>query len=166
MTATEAAKAIRTELKREHGWTGRDVSVRADYYSMGSAVRVKVRNPDVDFATVRRIAEGYARVRRCEYTHEILGGGNMYVTVSISREAEDALAARFEDAVAAAMSNFTEGERSSSLYPVEGSNALVGSGQYGDALTVWIEGRRVEQFWWSDHRGAAVYIATHDGNDD
>lgn len=87
-----AAKIIRSELRRVHGWTSRDVSVRIDRYSMGSSIRVSIRRLDIPLAEVERIAGRHERVRYCQVTGEILSGGNMYVSTSYSHEALDAAA--------------------------------------------------------------------------
>jgi hypothetical protein len=75
-----AAKQIRAALKAK-GWNSKAVSVRVDRYSMGSSIHVKVKSPDVDMATVKAIAERYQRVDRCEYSGEILSGGNRFIFI-------------------------------------------------------------------------------------
>lgn len=92
MTTTEAAAQIRKTLKA-HGWTSRDVSVRSDLYSMGSTIRVLVKSPAVDMATVRDIAEKFSRVSRCEATGEILNGGNRFVEIDWARPVVEAISA-------------------------------------------------------------------------
>jgi hypothetical protein len=98
MNATESAAAIRVEYKRK-GWTPKDVSVRSEYFSMGEAVRITIKSAAVPLRDARAIAEKYDRMRRCEYSGEILSGGNLYVSVSVSEEARKAKAAQFVPAV-------------------------------------------------------------------
>lgn len=89
-TTKEAAAALRKTLKAA-GLNAHKVSVRTDYYSMGSALRVTVRDPAVPLATVRGLATAQERIDRCEVTGEILNGGNRYVEVSYSHEARASL---------------------------------------------------------------------------
>ena len=84
ISATDAAKIIRETLKRL-GWSNRAVSVRADYFSMGSAIRVEVKRADVPLNIVRAIARSFERISRCEYSGEILSGGNMYISCRYNR---------------------------------------------------------------------------------
>src|SRR5690242_8810015 len=83
---TARAAAIRAALKAQHGWTSRDVSVRAESFSMGSALRVKIKNPAVSLTAVRVIAREFETVSRCEQTGEVLSGGNTYLDVEYSYE--------------------------------------------------------------------------------
>lgn len=86
----EAARA-RAMLKRA-GYTQRQVSVRRPYY--GSIV-LTIRTGSIDVATVHEIAESVKRVRICEFTGEVLQGGNTYTRVEYTPEAERELAAPF-----------------------------------------------------------------------
>ena len=81
MSAKEIAAEIRKDLKKL-GYTPRQVSVRSEYFSMGSSVSITVKDITCDFDAIDRIARSYERIRRCEYTGEILSGGNTYVSVS------------------------------------------------------------------------------------
>ncbi len=92
MSTKERAAAIRAELKA-HGWKPRDVSVRADHFSMGSAVRVTIKNPAVPPSLVKSIAEPHERIARCSRTGEILSGGNTYITVGYDHDTLKAMAA-------------------------------------------------------------------------
>lgn len=86
-TPAQDAATIRAELKRR-GWTSRDVSVRAESFSMGSAVRLTVKRPGIPVAVVEQIARDIAeKIDRCEITGEILSGGNRYVSASLDGEA-------------------------------------------------------------------------------
>mgnify|MGYP001236011733 CR=1 FL=1 len=78
-SATEIAKSIREELKRKQ-ISSRQVSVTSEYFSMGQAVRVSIKNESVNPELVKSIAEPYSRIDRDSFG-EILGGGNTYITI-------------------------------------------------------------------------------------
>jgi hypothetical protein len=80
VSVKESAAIVRNALKAELGLTSRQVSVRADSFSMGSAVRVSIKAP-VSREKVEQIANGQQRISYCEYSGEVLSGGNRYVTV-------------------------------------------------------------------------------------
>jgi hypothetical protein len=121
MTTTEAAAEIRAQLKRK-GWTSRQVSVRAEQFSMGSAINVLVKDPAVPLQPVRDAAEPHEHIRRCEVTGEILGGGNRYLSVRYSSEALEVIGRRYADAVQRAVNQAS----GTSLIPVEGTEFFVG----------------------------------------
>lgn len=80
MTTTEKAKEIRKELKA----VGlKNISVRSYYFAGGSAIDARLQNElnDNDMNTIKSILRKYDNVRRCEITHEILSGGNCYVSL-------------------------------------------------------------------------------------
>ena len=91
LTTTERARAIRKELKKAHGWTSRQVSVRKDSYSMGASIYVVIRDASVSKSDVEAIANKQQSVRCCEASGEILNGGNIYVSVKYSAEASGPL---------------------------------------------------------------------------
>jgi len=123
-TAAEDTARIRAELKARHGWNSRDISVRAENYSMGSAISIQVRKPDIPLAPVQAIAEGAEHIRRCEVTGEILSGGNQYVTVRYSDEVREIHGRRYADGVQRAVDAVEIG--SNELKCVEGTRFLVG----------------------------------------
>ena len=134
MTTTEHAAHIRQTLKTRHGWSSRDVSVRADYYSMGSSIRIHIKNPNVSSEAVKAIAEQAEHIDYCAYSGEILGGGNTYVHVRYSHEAQTIIGRRWTDAVQRAVNVVEPG--SNVLQPVEGTEFLVGRPhQY--RITLW-----------------------------
>ena len=57
LTTTEHAAVIRNTLKRDHGWTSRQVSIRAEYFSLGSSITVIVKDPAIPLPVVKAIAE-------------------------------------------------------------------------------------------------------------
>ncbi|WP_342422334.1 LPD29 domain-containing protein [Paenibacillus sp. FSL E2-0178] len=76
----QAAKEIRAALKV--AFPGVKFSVRSSRFSMGSSVDISWTNLPTRKA-VEAITSQYSSVRRCEYTGEILSGGNMYVSANI-----------------------------------------------------------------------------------
>ena len=133
-TTTDHAATIRAALKKA-GYSGRDVSVRADYYSMGSAIRIRIKNARVPVSLVKLIAEPAEDISRDQWG-EILAGGNRYVDIGYDSEAREALAAPYLEAVKAALAQLKPGD-DSSLIPVEGvPNALVGLSQ-GHYPSLW-----------------------------
>ena len=85
MTTSETAKAIREELKNRLGLNRKSVSVRKN---RGSAVYVEILDPEVCIEKVEEIANNYESYQRCEATQEILQGGNTFVFVRYSSEAQ------------------------------------------------------------------------------
>lgn len=138
MNTTEYAAKIRAELKRRHGWTSRQVSVRGDYFSMGSAIRVTIKDPAVPLEPVRRVAGEAEQIHRDQMTGEILGGGNRYVDVTYSMDARKILGRRYADAVQRAVDAIDPND-TSRLEPVTGTTFLVGRpNPYG--VSLWDQG--------------------------
>ena len=81
--ATNEAKQIREALKAA-GIKARSVSVRARH---GITVDVRIKDPGVSLRKVEAIAKGYESISRCEYSGEILSGGNTFVSVGYAGEA-------------------------------------------------------------------------------
>lgn len=134
MNATEHAAQIRSTLKQTHGWTSRQISVRSEYFSMGSSIDVIVKDPAIPLPVVKAVAEGAESIRRCEISGEILGGGNRYVSVRYSHEAQAAIGARYLDAVQRAVDAVAPG--SSRLEPIGETGFLVGRPNAW-LLTLW-----------------------------
>lgn len=126
MTTTDRAAAIRLALKAK-GYSSRQVSVRAESFSMGSAIRITIKDSAVPRSLVREIAEPHESIRRCEITGDILSGGNTYLSIDYTREARLALAKDYIDAVQDAFSKVTD----LSLIPVDGTPFMVGRGWNG-----------------------------------
>lgn len=101
ISTTEHAAQIRADLKAR-GISSRQVSVRADLYSLGSSIRIKIKDPNISIRLVREIAKSHEHIDRDERTGEILGGGNRFVSVDYAGSAKDALSARYLDTVQAA----------------------------------------------------------------
>ena len=163
-TATEHAKQIRQTLKTKHGWTSRDVSVRSEYYSMGSAIRVKIKNADVNPHIVEAIARSAESIRWCPITHDILSGGNLFVTSSYTMEAADEIAQKHIAAVEAAKAELdaaVSDGRSTALVPIgpdtgEEGQFLLGRADNAD-LSLWVSGSgHVAQAWTTREIGMAM----------
>jgi Large polyvalent protein associated domain 29 len=76
-SVAQAAKEIRTELKATY--PGIKFKVQSDNYSMGSSIDIYwVDGPTIE--QVKEISNKKERVSRCEYTGDILSGGNRYVS--------------------------------------------------------------------------------------
>jgi hypothetical protein len=134
MTTTEHAALIRATLKRAHGWSSRQVSVRAEYFSMGSSIDVIVKDPAIPLPAVKAVAEGSESIRRCEFSGEILSGGNRYVSVRYSHEAQATIGACYVEAVQRAIDAVRPG--SSGLEPIGDTGFLVGRPNAW-LLTLW-----------------------------
>lgn len=90
----ERSATIRQQLKKLHGITSRQVSVKSDVYSLGSSIRITINDPAVDIREVQNVANRHERVDRDAYTGEILCGGNRHLFIEYSDEA----AAKFQQA--------------------------------------------------------------------
>lgn len=157
MTTTDHAAQIRQTLKTRHGWTSRDVSVRADYFSMGSALRIQIKNADVPLQAVKAIAEDHERIDRCEMTGDILAGCNRYVTISYTSAASDVLRARMIDVVTQAAATLATASENS-LIDIDGTPYLLGRGRHGYGFAIWkIDGGH--QCETNDVNDAALYVA-------
>lgn len=155
-TTTEAAAEVRAAFKAQ-GWTARQIGVRADYFSLGSALRVTLKDGAIPLHKVKAIAEGKERIRRDGYG-EILGGGNRYVTIDVAEEARAIKVRRNIEAV----------ERAIELLPPAPTNTLqeivpgycVGRGINGYGLALWGETSHIAQCETAD--GIAFRLATEE----
>lgn len=89
------AKQIRAELKEKFPTV--KFSVRSSNYSMGCSINVKWTDlPTVE--AVEEVTNKFRDVSRCEFTGEILSGGNMYVFTkqSLSPELVNAIESQME----------------------------------------------------------------------
>jgi hypothetical protein len=136
MTTKERAAQMRREFKAA-GWNARKISVRTEYFSLGSAIHVTVRDASVDVAKAKEIAEGFEHIRRDEYTGEILGGGNCYLHFGLSDKVEEELATPVMPAVERALEEVKGlDETSTALVPVDGTGACVGRDFSGWGVTL------------------------------
>jgi hypothetical protein len=140
MSATDEAKRIRTEYKRR-GWSSRMVSVRSEYFSMGSAVRVEIKSPEVNAKVAEEIAERSEIIHRDQYSGEILGGGNRYVTVTHSSECRRIMAAPWIEPLRAALASIPAGD-CSRIAGIDGAPEDAGvSMENTGTASLWIDGR-------------------------
>ncbi|MBK2257559.1 hypothetical protein [Francisella philomiragia] len=98
------SKEIKRELAKELGVKFNDFSVRGRY----SAIDVDIKTL-VSKSSVKKVTDKYEKIDRCDYTGEILAGGNTFVFVDYDlRKAklDDALIAKLEQIVDEA--NFCE----------------------------------------------------------
>lgn len=72
---------IRNELK-EAGYKARAISVTKD----GSATYIRIKDATINIDDVKKIADKHKLVHRCEYSGEILSGGNHFVFVDYDRK--------------------------------------------------------------------------------
>ena len=75
-------REIKKELKEKLGIAPSKLSVRVDYNS----IDVTIKCPMVSLGEVKAIVDQYESISRCEYTGEILSGGNTYVCVNYEWE--------------------------------------------------------------------------------
>lgn len=141
MSTKEHAAAIRAELKK-NGWSSRDVSVRAECYSMGSTIHVTIKNPGVPLSPVTRIAEVHERVDRCEHTGEILSGGNRFVRVGYDSRVMREMAAPIAEKL-----RTVDAER--------GTIVDVGNG-----WEAW-KGKESGEYWYAKPIGSGDFYAPH-----
>jgi hypothetical protein len=113
-TTTDRAKELRAAYKAR-GWNSRQISVRTHNYSMGSSINVTIKAGCIPKCVAEEIASEYESIRRCEYSGEILSGGNRFVFVNLNNIAELEKAAPYMTAVRDAISKL----------PEDPSNALV-----------------------------------------
>jgi len=132
--STQAAAKIRANLKAA-GYNRTRVGVRADNYSMGSSVYVTVKDPTADFAAIEEIANQERSISRCEFSGEILSGGNTYIHVDYSREAEDAMGAPFVEPCRKAFEACSKDVHGD----VEGTDCTVSTSGQGH-VEVWFRG--------------------------
>ena len=86
LTVPERARAIRAQLKK-FGWNRTHVSVRCG--NGGGSIRVTILSTEPAHDTVDRVTREQESIRWCEYSGEILAGGNIFVTVGYDQELID-----------------------------------------------------------------------------
>lgn len=89
---TEIASKIRADLKLL-GITSRQVSVKSESFSMGSAIRIVIRDLEVPHSVVKAVCDHHnaESIRYCQHSGEILSGGNRYLTVEFDRDSMNEL---------------------------------------------------------------------------
>lgn len=135
-STTDQAAIIRETLKTQHGWNSRMVSVRADYYSMGSSIHVTIKDASIPSSVVKAIAKQAEVIHYDHYVGEILSGGNRFVDVGYSREALDSLAARWMGAVDAAYLELA-GLNDNQMVAIAGTPYLLGFDGARNRFGLW-----------------------------
>lgn len=80
MTTKELAVKIREDLK-QRGYNSRKIGVRYEFCGYSSAIRVTVKDDNIDIEEVRGWLKKYESIDRDERTGEVLQGGNTYISV-------------------------------------------------------------------------------------
>jgi hypothetical protein len=156
LSTTEIAANLRKAYKAL-GWSSRKISVKSEYFSMGSSIDVTVKDASVDFAKVRTMAEGAEQIRRCEITHEILSGGNLYVGVALSRDVEQEIAADHLEACEAAVLELDN--LGPNIHADVARTKCTISRENAWSYRVWNDGRAGMNV--NDGRVAALYVALY-----
>ena len=151
-TTTESAAEIRAAYKLK-GWSSRMVSVRTEYFSMGSAIQVTIKSPEVNEAEAKRIAEGAERIHRCEITGEILGGGNRYVSVDHSEGCREIMARRFLGALNDALAELRASGEPNRLIPIAGAGDADVGLENPHTAQLWLDGRMQGTFYPNNESG-------------
>lgn len=166
----EAAARIRAMLKEKKGWNAKDVTIRTEYFSMGSSIHATIRNARVPGHELERILESGERIHRCEYSGEILGGGNRYVHLHYTEEVQEILARRHIDALQTALGRLDDREENE-LEPIAGTDPMAYLGWEngkGFGVRVWTDrpelawnrARPGEPYYESWLRSCAFHLAT------
>ena len=77
MKATVVAKKLRQKFKEKYNLSISDISIRSER----SCVTICLKSITLNIKEIERIASSFEVVHRCEVTHEILSGGNLFVNV-------------------------------------------------------------------------------------
>lgn len=159
--STEAAAKIRAALKaHDSSWNSRKISVKADNYSMGSSVDVTIKDPAIPLEVVKQVAQQHEHVRRCEVTHEILSGGNTYVSVRYSDEATKIISAPWVEPLRAAIAELdTLPEHLHANIP--GTSRVTLSREMNGSLRIWGDGMGGMHI--NDDEHGAFYVAEANG---
>ena len=84
-------KEIRAELKRVLGYNSKVVSVKNHHYSK---IIFTIRDIKADHQIVTLFSKSFESIDRCEYTGEILSGGNIFTSVCYSKKLDDMIYAQ------------------------------------------------------------------------
>lgn len=106
----QASQTIRQKLKKLHGITSRQVSVRIKTYTLGSSIYITINDPAVDIREVQNVANKHERVDYDQFTGEILCGGNTHLFVGYSDAAAEIYAKQNAMALATLMLNIHDRE--------------------------------------------------------
>ncbi len=101
-TMSQQVKAQITAALKELGINSRMVSVRVPHHG---AVSVTIRDSRVDYGTICKITKQFEQVNCCDYSGDILAGGNTFVSVYTSTEADAGYAKFYLEQVSEALAN-------------------------------------------------------------
>jgi hypothetical protein len=125
------AQTIRQAIKRELGYTSKQVSVRTSRGTGSVRLTIKARGLDID--AIRSIAMPHERIYRDDATGEILCGANLFVNVDIDDTLRKQVADEVADEVATAWAK-SDGSTIIPLpsYPAVGVRSGAGDGSLWD----------------------------------
>jgi hypothetical protein len=88
-TATEKAKAIRSEIKTKFGLNSRQVSVKTDGATYDESIHVVAKTVEAmkHYYDIEKLIHKYENIDRDQYSGEILLGGNTYIFMGYDRDA-------------------------------------------------------------------------------
>lgn len=143
---------IRTALKNELGLNRTHVSVKSRHYGSIDVTIKTVQGWEVRDA-IEEIAKRQEKVHRCDVTHEILSGGNTFVSVEIDRDLKEEIAAPYLEVVEKALE-----ERVNSDNVREGVEIVEGAYLFGNSwdIRLSVNGGMVGRFY---NQNSAVSIA-------
>lgn len=131
------AKQTRDEYKRR-GWTARDISVRTSLFAGGSSISVEIKNPSIPLDVATEIANENESIRRCEFSGDILSGGNTYVSVGYSWACEQKMAERWVGRVEDAMIAHAElGDEGRTRLLRITDHCMIGRASNGFGFQIW-----------------------------
>lgn len=81
------ANEVKKTLK-EAGFDVKKIAVRHDKYSMGSSIRITVKDYSQSADAIAEVASKFAEITRCDYSGEILSGGNRFVFADYDYKAD------------------------------------------------------------------------------
>ena len=156
VSTRDHAAQLRAALKSK-GWNSRDVSIRADSYSLGSSIRVTIKNPAVPLHVVKALAGNHERIHRDGYG-EILGGGNRFVDVSYSSACVEILARRHIEALETAETALRTA-RDNALIPIGQTGYFLGHAYNGNGVSLWSDSSHVQSANTIEYLASALAIA-------
>jgi hypothetical protein len=94
---TRASAVLLRKKLKEAGYNSRKVSVKTDFYSMGSSINATVRDASVDDKIVGTLCKEAECISYCDSSGEILGGGNTFVKFYVTDEVTTERSAKYLD---------------------------------------------------------------------
>ena len=145
------SKAIRRELKETLGYNARQVSVKIRHYSQ---IIFTIRDKNISISDIKEFASKFENIHYCEYTQEILSGGNTFTDVYYSEEVKKELAAEKIEAVKSALAKVEDDRH---LEQIEGTELWIGKDYMG--ISIWGESTKIGTFHNEECASIAVAIA-------